>query len=307
MAKKTNFITYMNLKDMCKKQHVFTATPNTNMTKIYGEPISNYKYADAVADKVVLPFNLYWYDGEDGLKQNQNKEAGIVIRAFNTSKKEFNNAKVLVCGTSLESNQILFNNLCEFYKNEIEDNKLVIVKLGSESETEDEREIAGPQMMNEFGLMNEKDYYRNIIKKLNHEYINRDVIVIHCQMVTAGIDVPTINSVCIFGSKSDANLYQSVMRGCRISGNENHFNVFSYIENKKNAEETKEFYDSLFKFGGIDIIKAIKMPEEVGTKKGKKSESTALKIALDQWLKMKEAEEVNKKPFDYRKILGYCK
>ena len=302
---KNKTITYINLKDMCKNQHIFTATPNENMTKIYGKPISEYKYANAVADKVVLPFHLYWYDGNDGLKQNQHKEAGIVIRAFNTSKKEFKYAKVLVCGTSLETNQILFNNLCKFYSKEIENKELVIAKLGSESETEDEREIAGPQIMNENGLSEEKDYYNEIIKKLNKEYKDRNVIVIHCQMVTAGIDVPTINSVCIFGSKSDANLYQSIMRGCRLSNNEDHFNVFSYIENKKNAEETREFYDALFKYGGIDIIKAIKMPEEVGTKKGKKPDSTSLKGVLEQWLRMKEASLVNQESFKFWEILGY--
>ena len=31
---KNNTITYINLKDMCKNQHIFTATPNENMTKI---------------------------------------------------------------------------------------------------------------------------------------------------------------------------------------------------------------------------------------------------------------------------------
>ena len=81
--------------------------------------------------------------------------------------------------------------------------------------------------------------------------------------------------------------------------------MFSYIENKKNAEETREFYDTLFKFGGIDIIKAIKMPEEVGTKKGKKPDSTSLKGVLEQWLRMKEASLVNQESFKFWEILGY--
>ena len=45
---KNKTITYINLKDMCKNQHIFTATPNENMTKIYGKPISEYKYANSV-------------------------------------------------------------------------------------------------------------------------------------------------------------------------------------------------------------------------------------------------------------------
>ena len=59
--------------------------------------------------------------------------------------------------------------------------------------------------------------------------------------------------------------------------------------------------------GIINIIKAIKMPEEVGTKKGKKPDSTSLKGVLEQWLRMKEASLVNQENFNYRKILGFCK
>ena len=315
--------------NFCDSFLVFSATPfkQTMVKTIYGHEmkvIHDYTYAEAVADGIVLPVHSNFYTGNYCEKTIN----GMVETAYEFLKKDFNktSAKLLVCGTGLENNQLLFNSLIKKYKKEIENGDLAIAKIGSEGLTEDDERIPSCEWLDKDQMMrfgkenglcamdygyklcpaddrkNKKMVFKNMhdwIDPSKHNGKHNNIIIIHCQMLGVGVDVPNINGVCILGNKESADLYQSIMRPCRIAKFdrgvdesarlENHFDVF--IHTPADVQEAiKDFMNRLINIGAMSLIDALVLNSVTGSHE-KENEETAKAKKLFE--KMKAFAKVN--------------
>lgn len=313
----------------CDSFLIFSATPfkQTMVKNIFGQQmkvIHDYAYAEAVADGIVLPVHTHFYTAKYSTKTIN----GMVETAYEDLKNDFDNtsAKLLVCGTGLEDNQLIFNSLIKKYKKEIENGSLAIAKIGSEGLTGDDERIPSCEWLDadqisrfgksnglcamEYGYKlcpaddrkNKKMVFQNMhnwIDPTKHNGEHKNIIIIHCQMLGVGVDVPNINGVCILGNKESADLYQSIMRPCRIARFdrgvdederlENHFNV--YIHTPADVQEAiKNFMTRLIKIGALSLIDAMVLNSVTGSH-GKKIEELAKAKKLFE--KMQQFAKVN--------------
>ena len=85
-------------------------------------------------------------------------------------------------------------------------------------------------------------------------------------MLGVGVDLPDVNGVCILGNKESADLYQSIMRGCRIAHVdrerpinqrlEDHFEVYFHTDSH-DLEPIKKFVNKLVDLGGLSMLEAL--------------------------------------------------
>lgn len=294
--KKENKIRKYDCIKFCDSFIAFTATPfEETMCKyvdgIKIEVIHDYSYAEAVRDGIVLPVRSNFYSSI----YSRGSINGAVFEAYEDLKEKFSNtsAKLLVCGNGLEDNQVLFNSLIKKCRKEIENGTLAIAKIGSEGLTKDDEKIPSCEWVDSDQLMrycdkncecvnsdgykicyNDERENKRIVFKNMHNWIDprknggkhKNIIIIHCQMLGVGVDVPNINGVCILGNKEASNLYQSIMRPCRIAYYdrcvereerlEDHFEVYVHTEMEV-LDAIREFVDKLIHIGGISLIKAM--------------------------------------------------
>lgn len=293
LCEKSNVkIVKYDMVKFCDSFLIFTATPfKETMVKVVDgkkiEVIHDYSYAEANRDGIVLPFTANFYSARDF---NEKTQLGMIKEAFSDLKEKFSktSAKLLVCGTGLESNQLNFNTLIKQYKKEIESGTLAIAKIGSETTTVDEEIIPSCEWVDTEQLIHVDQYGLDTYKlNFKNDYINknmvfdrmnawmkdvdrngkyRDIIIIHCQMLGVGVDLPDVNGVCILGNKESADLYQSIMRGCRIAHVdrerpinqrlEDHFEVYFHTDSH-DLEPIKKFVNKLVDLGGLSMLEAL--------------------------------------------------
>ena len=314
----------------CNSFLVFTATPfKETMIKtvdeIKIELIHDYSYAEAVMDNVVLPFNANFYVSEkDDKDYSDGSAAGMIATAYENLKEVFKDtsAKLLVCGTGLEKNQLYFKSLIEKYRPEIESGKLAIAKIGSETLTDEEKIIPSSEMVwsenirpsdnmipYKIDFQNERDNKSFVMQNMDLWLNNkspdgsyRNLIIIHCQMLGVGVDIPNINGVCLLGNKDGANLYQSIMRPCRIAyfdrdkspedRLEKHFEVYFHVPNDV-KDAIHDFIVKIKEIGGISLLDAMTLNNVTGTK-GLDAELTA------------SAKEMYNKIVEFQKLEEEC-
>lgn len=293
LCEKSNIkIVKYDMVKFCDSFLIFTATPfKETMVKVVDgkkiDVIHDYSYAEANRDGIVLPFTANFYTAKDF---NEKTQLGMINKAFLDLKEKFSktSAKLLVCGTGLESNQLNFNTLISKYRKDIESGSLAIAKIGSETMNADEEIIPSCEwvdseqlkLADQYGFktykLNFKNDYvnkKNVFTKMK-DWMNtkgsngkyRDIIIIHCQMLGVGVDIPNINGVCILGNKESADLYQSIMRGCRIAEFdrgvsinerlEDHFEVYFHADSH-DLEPIKKFVDKLVALGGLSMLEAL--------------------------------------------------
>lgn len=312
---------------LCDSFIVFSATPfkKTMVKTIDGirmDVIHDYSYAEANRDGIVLPFTANFYVAKDF---NEKSQLGMIKQAYLDLKQKFTktSAKLLVCGVGLENNQLHFNSLVKQYKNEIEEGRLAICKIGSESCTEDLEKIPSCEFVDrnvlarckELGLEESKLNYKDdrINKKLcmqamsdwidakkDPNNIRHDIIIIHCQMLGVGVDVPNINGVCVLGNKESADLYQSIMRPCRIAyfdrdvpvseRKEDHFEAYFHADSH-DMKPIEQFCDKLAELGGISLLESLTLNS---TKYGSTQDptpSTSAQHILDKTIKSLKVQE----------------
>lgn len=313
--------------EFCDSFLVFSATPfkQTMCITVRGhkmEVIHDYTYAEAVKDGIVLPVHSNFYHSD----YSEKTVNGMVETAYTELKKTFNktSAKLLVCGTGLQNNQLIFNSLIKKYKKEIEDGVLAIAKIGSEGVTEDDERIPSCEWLDaeqlmRFGTKNgicgndygyklcpfdDRKNKREVFKRMHswidpreNNGVHKNIIIIHCQMLGVGVDVPNINGVCILGNKESADLYQSIMRPCRIAyfdrGQEekleDHFEVF--IHTPADVQEAiKDFMNKLINIGAMSLIDALVLNNVTGSHDKDVEELAKAKKLFD---KMKGFAKVN--------------
>lgn len=316
LCEKSNVkIVKYDMVKFCDSFLVFTATPfKETMVKVVDgkkiDVIHDYSYAEANRDGIVLPFTANFYTARDF---NEKTQLGMIKEAFSDLKEKFNktSAKLLVCGTGLESNQLNFNTLVKQYKKEIKSGTLAIAKIGSETINSDEDIIPSCEWVDAHELEHAEQYGLDTYKlDLKNDYVNknkvftkmkdwmdnkdtngkyRDIIVIHCQMLGVGVDLPNINGVCVLGNKESADLYQSIMRGCRIAELdrgvpvterlEDHFEVYFHADSH-DLEPIKKFVDKLVALGGLSMLEALTLNTPTYGHKAEPGNSAAGKAYL---------------------------
>ena len=88
--------------------------------------------------------------------------------------------------------------------------------------------------------------------------MHENYVIFHVQMLGVGTDLPSLNSVVILGDKNETDLFQTVMRGCRIDyGNpeKKDYEVFVFVDGEIKAYMEK-FINTLDKLGGPELITA---------------------------------------------------
>ena len=77
-------------------------------------------------------------------------------------------------------------------------------------------------------------------------------------MLTTGIDLPSLNSIVILGDKNETDLFQTIMRGCRVDYNnpeKKDYDVFIFVDGETKAYMQK-FINTLDTIGGPELIAA---------------------------------------------------
>ncbi len=244
---------------LCKHSkhfYFFTSTPKSDLLNndLKLKIIYSYSYYEALKNKEVVPFKFYGSYFENSIILNSNKKIGqsrlgTEIAAYKHLSKKFEFPSLLIFGTSLEENAKQYEYLFNEFKLEIENGKLDLISFSSEKNTKDG--LITSMINNKSCKV--KDCFLQIKEK------NKKKIIINCDMLSEGIDLPDINGVLIFGEKSSTSLYQAIMRGCRLHpddrNNNNelikkpYFNLYTSFEETENANQMRNFIRNLKEFG----------------------------------------------------------
>lgn len=309
----------------------FTATPyKETMTSDKMKIIHDYSYSEAVEDNLILPMHVEFYRGKNG-EYDEHTKYSMIKESYKNLKMNFLNtaAKLLVCGTGLEENQICFNSLIndENIQEEINNGNLAIVKVGSSSMTSDNEEIPSCEFVDftncknyisgngKIDIDNDNENKIKVIQKIhdwteNEGNEHHNIIIIHCQMLGVGIDLPNLNGICILGNKEVSDFYQSIMRGCRIAKFdrnkspsdrlETYFKVYIHCYDDIN-KQLEVFIDKLFTIGKIDLLKSVIFSNELTSSINEAVDiNTMAKELLNKTIKEKEIEF--QKEIDYQNI-----
>jgi superfamily II DNA or RNA helicase len=307
----------------CKSFLVFTATPfketmiNENISVIH-----NYTYAEAVEDKIVLPFKANFLIASNEYEYNEKSKLATIISAYTSLKNKYflTSAKLLVCGSSLEENQLLFNSILSNYKDEINKGNLAICKISSGKEIDnyiipscewvDNSNInLSENKSYKININDERDNKKQIFHRMKEwlKDIRHNIIIIHCQMLGVGIDIPNINGVVILSNKESSDLFQSIMRPCRIAEFdrnkspenwlEKNFEIFIH-SSEDSQKAIKNFIEQLQKIGGLSLLEALELGNISGANGISQIDTTAAKEIYDKIIKASRIEAECKIIFD---------
>ena len=236
---------YKFIKDHSKRMYAFTATPKNNQSTIVDLPTLDcvLSFADALKFNYVVRPKL-WAIENIGTNKNSktNMNASCITNAFIDLKndvKNTGNSPVLIA---------YVDSIEEVHKNS---KKLKNIK---QLKAVDIYSFASKKNI-ENGLQEIGGCWKNDIEMKKEEMLDdlktnkNSKIIINDQMLTEGIDVKGINGVYIGCKKSDASLYQAIMRGCRttVDGKKDHFNI--YIKDDliydSSTQRCKKFLENL--------------------------------------------------------------
>lgn len=239
---------------LASKMFLFTATAYKSMLDEMPE-IHTYFYGQSVDDGINLPVDIEFHHAED-------KEMyDLASNKYKVMKKFYDNLKykqkvMLVCGSSIDTNKEMLDfTVAEKMKNTI------VYNISSAKEVV---EVEGYERWDENGIKTSYKYRQDILDKkfgkLYEDIFNGyNVIIFHVQMIGIGTDIKPVNAVFISSQKSEADLYQSVMRGCRTWTNpktneaKEKFTTGFYLYGsyQKSAEQIMR---QLTDFGGIEFL-----------------------------------------------------
>ena len=192
-------------------------------------------------------------------------ELGALIRMYKDTKTAEDTHDLiqgLVCTRGLESMWTLMNSFMRIpeIKTQIDAGLLTVIGFCSGKTLEDGSEI--PSCTVNGNILDPNDKEENKKKVWEKVFAladsKRDFVIFHCQMLGVGTDLPSLNSVLILGDKNETDLFQSIMRGCRVDYNnpeKTAYHVFIYVDSETKSYMRK-FIETLDKLGGPELIKA---------------------------------------------------
>ena len=125
--------------------------------------------------------------------------------------------------------------------------------------TVDEREKIVYEIVNTMEkryYVEDSEYFWKKINKMSDGQEN--YVIFHVQMLTTGIDLPSVNSIVILGDKNETDLFQSIMRGCRVDWNnpeKKDYEVYCYVDGETRSY-MENFINTIDKIGGPELIDA---------------------------------------------------
>lgn len=99
---------------------------------------------------------------------------------------------------------------------------------------------------------------------------HENFVIFHVQMLGVGMDLPCLNSIVILGDKNETDLFQILMRGCRVDPSDpdkKSYHVFIYVPEAVQSY-MKQFIDVLDKKGGPELIAAFSNDVKQGSGQG---------------------------------------
>lgn len=190
-------------------------------------------------------------------KTEQIKDAlGAVINGFSTTIEKHGMVNMLVNGTGIESTFSIANGFCKVpeIKELIELGELTVFMICSGKTLPDGKTI--PAYSINCKPIEDVSHIWKRIHKLSDNQEN--YVIFHVQMLGVGTDLPSLNSVVILGDKNQTDLFQTIMRGCRIDYNnpeKTDYEVFVFVDGETKAY-MQNFIDTLDKLGGPELIEA---------------------------------------------------
>lgn len=183
-------------------------------------------------------------------------ELGAVINGFKTTKDKHDLVNMLVNGTGIESTFRLADGFCKVpeIKELIELGELTVFMICSGKTLTDGQTIPA-YSINCKPVEDVKHLWKRIHKLSDNQ---ENYVIFHVQMLGVGTDLPSLNSVVILGDKNETDLFQTIMRGCRIDYNnpaKKEYEVFIFVDGETKAYMQK-FIDTIDKLGGPELIAA---------------------------------------------------
>lgn len=183
-------------------------------------------------------------------------ELGAVINGFKTTKDKHDLVNMLVNGTGIESTFRLADGFCKVpeIKELIELGELTVFMICSGKTLADGQTIPA-YSINCKPVEDVKHLWKRIHKLSDNQ---ENYVIFHVQMLGVGTDLPSLNSVVILGDKNETDLFQTIMRGCRIDYNnpsKKEYEVFIFVDGETKAYMQK-FIDTIDKLGGPELIAA---------------------------------------------------
>lgn len=183
-------------------------------------------------------------------------ELGAVINGFKTTKDKHDLVNMLVNGTGIESTFRLADGFCKVpeIKELIELGELTVFMICSG------KTLSDGQMIPAYSInCKPVDDVKHLWKRIHKLSDNQEnYVIFHVQMLGVGTDLPSLNSVVILGDKNETDLFQTIMRGCRIDYNnpaKKEYEVFIFVDGETKAYMQK-FIDTIDKLGGPELIAA---------------------------------------------------
>lgn len=131
---------------------------------------------------------------------------------------------------------------------------MTIFTLCSGHVNQDGSEI--PEMTINGISIEDSEYFWKRVNKLSDGQEN--YVIFHVQMLTTGIDLPSVNSIVILGDKNETDLFQSIMRGCRVDWNNSDkkdYEVYCFVDGETRSY-MENFINTIDKIGGPELIEA---------------------------------------------------
>lgn len=183
-------------------------------------------------------------------------ELGAVINGFKTTKDKHNLVNMLVNGTGIVSTFRLADGFCKVpeIKELIDLGELTVFMICSGKTLTDGQTIPA-YSINCKPVEDVKHLWKRIHKLSDNQ---ENYVIFHVQMLGVGTDLPSLNSVVILGDKNETDLFQTIMRGCRIDYNnpsKKEYEVFIFVDGETKAYMQK-FIDTIDKLGGPELIAA---------------------------------------------------
>ena len=233
-----------------KQFYGFSATPDDDLRTLLGLKIK-MTYPEAIKAGIVLPcvcktINIGNPEKVKGEKDEQYLRTEATVNAFNHLKAKYTIPSMIVFNSSVDNVAKIGSYLNEFKNKEKLDKNVNICEFASEKEG-----ITKGCKLN--GELIERDILLSRLRDEN-DLKYKPKIILNCQMLSEGIDIPSINGVVIYSHKSDASLYQAVMRGCRKDKDKKDFNLYVLAEEGLESE-LKIFFTKLFRLceNGLDF------------------------------------------------------
>lgn len=236
------------LRELKKLSNVFvayTATPSKRLSELCSTKKISYGFSRAIKDGVVVRPSLYLVSKTN--KLNTKDKATSIMASLKHLIGETEKSRRL--GNSGRAVEVVFDNSIDHlgnYESTIRtayhEDELDIAILASEKEVAVKNmhgeAVSKKEISSSFN--GEKMDDRDVLDKIKES--KKHTIILSAYKIQEGIDIKSINGVCILCDKRENNLYQAICRGDRTAPGKEKFNIYVTSDSD---EQIHEFLDKM--------------------------------------------------------------